>query len=138
MVDLNVFLDVEQQRQPHFADSAAVLSAALGGQFEAWMPAHCLTTLHYLIERHNSLAAANKAVDWHLQHFQIPALDGSALKRARVLPLSDFEDAVVAASAESAGCAWIITRNAADFSGSPIPAITPASFLTILNGQAAP
>lgn len=138
LIDLNVFLDVEQKRQPHFADSAAVLSAALGGQFEAWMPAHCLTTLHYLIERHDSLATADRAVDWHLHHFRIPALDEHVFRRARSLLMTDFEDAVVAASAESAHCAWIVTRNKEDFAASPITAITPAAFLAVLNPSVLP
>lgn len=132
LIDLNVFLDVEQKRQPHFADSAAVLSAALGGDFEAWMPAHSLTTLHYLIERHADLAKADAAVDWHLHHFRIPALDGAVFRRARVLGMSDFEDAVVAVSAEVAACAWIVTRNTRDFTASPVPAVTPADLLVVL------
>lgn len=132
LVDLNVFLDVEQERQPHFADSAAALSAALSEQFEGWMPAHSLTTLHYLIERHAGLAAADVAVDWHLKHFQIPALDGAVFKRARELAIPDFEDAVVAASAEAAGCAWIVTRNGGDFTGSPVPVISPKNLLSLL------
>lgn len=138
LIDLNVFLDVEQKRQPHFADSAAVLSAALSGQFEAWMPAHCLTTLHYLIERHDSLATADKAVDWHLLHFRIPALDERVFRRARSLTMTDFEDAVVAASAEAANCAWVVTRNNQDFAASPVPAITPGNFLIVLGALAAP
>ena len=137
LIDLNVFLDVEQQRQPHFADSAAVLSAALSGHFEAWMPAHSLTTLHYLIERHAGLAAADAAVDWHLQHFRIPGLTEAVFRRARALGMTDFEDAVVAASAESAGCAWIVTRNGTDFQGSTVAAISPADFLKALARAAA-
>lgn len=138
MVDLNVFLDVEQKRQPHFADSASVLSEALGGRFEACMPAHSLTTLHYLIERHASLTAADAAVDWHLKHFQFPALDEPIFRRARSLGMEDFEDAVVAALAENAGCAWIVTRNTGDFSASPVPAIEPGAFLTLLSQPANP
>jgi predicted nucleic acid-binding protein len=138
LVDLNVFLDVEQQRQPHFADSASVLSAALAGRFEAWMPAHCVTTLHYLIERHASLAAADAAVDWHLKHFRIPALDETVLKRARSLGMTDFEDAVVAASAEASNCERIVTRNDTDFTGSPVQAITPNAFLALLSVEAKP
>ena len=129
LADLNVFLDVEQKREPHFSDSAAVLSAALGGRFEAWMPAHSLTTLHYLVERHVNLSAADAAVDWHFQHFRFPALDETVFRRARLLAIPDFEDAVVAALAE---CTWIISRNWPDFATSPVPAITPKDFIVAL------
>ena len=43
--------------------------------------------------------------------------------------MTDFEDAVVAAIAESAGCSVIITRNITDFSQSPVSAITPEEFI---------
>lgn len=135
LVDLNVLLDVEEKRVPHFADSALVLSAALSRRFEAWMPAHSLTTLHYLVERHVGLAAADAAVDWHLKHFRFPALDETIFRRARSVAIPDFEDAVVAASAESAGCAWIVTRNCSDFTMSPVPAITPTDFIATLNAS---
>ena len=138
MIDLNVFLDVEQQRRPHFANSAAVLSAALAGRFEPWMPAHSLTTLHYLIERHGSLPAADAAVEWHLKHFRIPPLDEAVFRKARGLGMQDFEDSVVAASAESSGCAYIVTRNCGDFIRSPVPAITPTDFLSVLASSGRP
>lgn len=109
-----------------------MLSAALSGSFSAFMPAHCLTTLHYLIERHVSLADADTAVDWHLKHFQIPPLDQTVLLRARALGMADFEDAVVAASAEAMECRWIVTRNAKDFSASPVPALSPTDFLVAM------
>ncbi|MDB6004467.1 MAG: Pilus assembly protein [Prosthecobacter sp.] len=50
-------------------------------------------------------------------------------KRVRGLPMTDFEDAAVALSAEENGAAFFITRNEADFVNSPVPAINPASFL---------
>ena len=34
LLDLNVLLDVIQNRQPHYADSARVLSAARSGEFD--------------------------------------------------------------------------------------------------------
>ncbi len=135
LVDLNVFLDVEQQRQPHFPDSSAVISTALNKAFEAWMPAHSLTTLYYLTERYAGSAAADIAVDWHLRHFRIPSLTEAVFRSARTLGFQDFEDAVVAASALSAGCQWIVTRNTTDFTLSPVPAITPTNFLKIVRNS---
>jgi hypothetical protein len=46
--------------------------------------------------------------------------------------MSDFEDAVVAATTESSECTSIITRNVTDFIKSPIPAMTPEEFLATL------
>lgn len=132
MLDLNVLLDVVQNRPPHYADSAAVLSAARSGDFIAVVAAHAVTTIFYLVERGANTSTANQTVDWLLQHFEIPAADKAILMHARTLQFSDFEDAVVAAIAAKYGCDYIVSRNAADFNSSPIKAISPADFLQIL------
>lgn len=50
--------------------------------------------------------------------------------------MPDFEDAVVAASASD--CQFIVTRNVADFTGSPVPVITPAALLEKLSVPESP
>ena len=56
------------------------------------------------------------------------AVAGGALA-ASVKYASDFEDAMVAAAAVSAGCDVIVTRNAGHFTGSPVPAVSPEEFV---------
>jgi hypothetical protein len=49
--------------------------------------------------------------------------------------LKDFEDAVVASVAARQGCDVIVSRNAVDFSASPVRAISPADFLKMFDAQ---
>jgi predicted nucleic acid-binding protein len=135
LLDLNVLLDVIQNRQPHYADSAKVLSAARSGEFDALIPFHAVTTIFYLVERAQDTATASQTVDWLLQHFEVSAVDKSTLLHARKLKLKDFEDAVVASVAVQDGCDFIISRNAMDFSASPVKAISPADFLKIIHAR---
>ena len=60
--DINVLLDVFQKRQPHYAASAQVLSLVASGGIAGVFPAHGLTTLYYLVRRHDSKAGAGEAV----------------------------------------------------------------------------
>ena len=136
LLDLNVLLDVIQSRQPHYADSAAVLSAARTGEFKALLPIHAITTVFYLIERSCGTAAANQTVDWLLEYFDVPSADKSVLVRARALLLRDFEDAVVASVAEKHQCDYIVTRNVPDFAGSPISAVSPNDFVRLIRNRA--
>ena len=53
----------------------------------------------------------------------------SLFDRALALSMTDFEDAIQAAHAESCGAHLIVTRNTADFANSPVPAMTPEDFL---------
>ncbi len=129
-VDINVLLDVFQQRQPHYAASAQVVSLVAAGKLTGVCPAHGLTTLYYLVRKHAAKADAEAAMDRVLRYFQIGNLDATGWQRARQLTLEDFEDAVVAAVAAASGSAFVVTRNVGDFAQSPVAAITPADFLS--------
>lgn len=129
-MDINVLLDVFEQRQPHFAESARVVSMVSAGSLTGVVPAHGLTTIYYLVRKHASKPDAEAAVDRVVKHFQIGNLDAAGWHRTRQLPLDDFEDAAVATIAEVTGSAFIVTRNVDDFSGSAVRAITPADFLS--------
>jgi predicted nucleic acid-binding protein len=129
LIDLNVLLDVLQERRPHFLSSAALLDHLLQQEAKAWIPAHAITTIHYLVARHASRNEADQAVDWLLARFRIASISSAELMRARALALSDYEDAVVVAAAEQAECETIVTRNIRDFKGFPIPVSTPEEYL---------
>ena len=129
-VDINVLLDVFQKREPHYAASAQLVSMVTAGTLAGVCPAHGLTTLYYLVRKHASKPDAEAAMERVLRHFQIGNLDMPGWQEARLLPLTDFEDAAVATVAKVTASAFIITRNVGDFAGSPVPAITPAEFLS--------
>ena len=131
LIDLNVVLDVVQQREPHYAASAAVLTRVVQGHETALLPAHAITTLHYLVGKYQDVRKANETIDWLLRYFGIAAVGRNEILRARALQWPDFEDAVVAAAAESVSCSYIVTRNLRDFAQSPVTAITPEEYLTI-------
>ena len=131
-LDISVLLDVFQKREPHYAASAQVVSLVTAGTLAGVCPAHGLTTLYYLVRKHASKPDAEDAMDQVLRHFQIGNLEAAEWQEARRLPLADFEDAVVATVAKATASVFIITRNVEDFAGSPVPAITPADFLSQL------
>lgn len=128
-VDLNVLLDVAQNRLPHYHASEEVVHRVRRGEFAAVLPGHALTTLHYILEKYSGTALANQTLDGLLADFAIHPVDKANFQRARQLPLSDFEDAVVAVTAEVTRSDFIVTRNVADFVGSSVPAITPIDLL---------
>ncbi len=131
-LDINVLLDVFQKREPHYAASAQVVSLVTAGILAGVCPAHGLTTLYYLVRKHASKPDAEDVMDQVLRHFQIGNLEAAGWQDARQLPLADFEDAVVATVARTTASVFIITRNVEDFAGSPVPAISPADFLSQL------
>jgi len=129
LLDLNVLLDVVQKCEPHYAASAGVIELVIRGDVKAALPAHAVTTVHYIVGRYQGRGKANEVVDWLLRYFEIAAIGHEQFSRARVLGWPDYEDAVVAAAAESCGCQAIVTRNVKDFGRSPVPAMTPEEYL---------
>jgi hypothetical protein len=88
------------------------------------------------MEKFSGTPTANTAIDGLLADFTIAGPDKTLLLRARTLAIGDFEDSVVAAVAEAAGCDHILTRNVQDFADSPVPAISPTDFLRGLAASA--
>ena len=58
LVDMNVVLDVVQQRQPFYEDSAKVLDAVSNHEVEGYLAAHSITTLFYVVTRFQNRVTA--------------------------------------------------------------------------------
>src|SRR5438045_3290882 len=119
-VDLNVLLDVAQNRVPHYQASEEVPARARRKEYEAVISGHALTTIFYIITKFAGVSRANQTIDGLLSDFEIRGPDKAILVRARSLPILDFEDGVIASMAEAAKCDYIVTRNVPDFLGSPV------------------
>jgi predicted nucleic acid-binding protein len=125
LFDTNVVLDVLLDRQPYVEASAAAWAAIETGIAEGMLAAHAVTTIHYLIRKEKGNAKATRIVSAILRVFGVAAVDGAVVREALQLPFSDFEDAVTAAAARSAGCEFIVTRDPRGFRGSPVRSLTP-------------
>ncbi len=132
VLDLNVILDVVENRLPGVEFSSAVISVVGREKIPAFIPSHGVTTIHYHTAKHLTKAKAGETIDWLLDQFDVLSEDRQLFLRARRQPMSDFEDAVVASLAEVNGCNYIVTRNIKDFKNSPVEAVTPEEFLQIL------
>lgn len=129
LVDLNVILDVVQRREPHYTDSAALLSKMVEGDLDGSVPGHAITTIYYLVRRYADRERAEETVDWLLNHLAVIAASEADFRAARQLPIEDFEDAVVAQLAVRDAVTLIATRNTADFEGASVPAKPPGVVL---------
>jgi predicted nucleic acid-binding protein len=134
LVDLNVVLDVLLERKPHADAAAAVWAGIEHGMAEGLLPAHALTTIHYLAGRSRGRAFARRAVEDLLGIFWVAPVDDKVLRQASALPLRDFEDAVSAACAAAADCDAVVTRDLRGFRGSTVAVIDPATTVALMAG----
>jgi predicted nucleic acid-binding protein len=131
LIDTNVILDVLEKREPFFQDSFAVFQQAVVSKYKSLFSASSVKDIFYLVRHHTgSIETANAAVTRLLTLVNICDTTADDIKTARTFAMSDFEDAVLAATSmrEKADC--IITRNIKDFTGSPVKVISPADFIS--------
>ncbi len=134
--DVNVVLDVLTNREPWVAESAACLSLLEREGVEGFIAAHTVTTLHYLTGRHLDRQRANTAMLDLLNMFHIASVEKNTLLQALSVTGPDFEDAVQAVCAMNVGADFLVTRNARDFQGLGLQALSPAELLALLASTA--
>jgi predicted nucleic acid-binding protein len=126
LVDTDILLDVALGREPHLADSIAVLQwVEAGGQAcVAW---HSLTNCAYLLK-----GGGRPFLNNLLKLVEVAPVTTSDAKRALSLPMADVEDAFQVAAALAWQADMIVTRNLSDYRKSPIPALSPKNFLRLI------
>ena len=130
LIDTNVIIDILEHREPFFQDSYKVIQLGLQEKLEIFMSAGAVTDVYYIISR--SLHDTNKArekINALTTLVKICDTIAKDITTGLTLTITDFEDAVVAAIAKRERADYIVSRNEADFTGSPVPAIDPAHFL---------
>jgi predicted nucleic acid-binding protein len=132
LVDLELLLDVLLDRAPHAEAASRLWAAAEERQVTALIPAHRLAVTFQLLAARHGEEAAWKTIRLLLQVFGVAAIDAGVLQRAASLRLPDFDDAVMVAAAEAAGCQAVVTRHLGSFSGSLLPAIDADVALSLL------
>ena len=132
LLDTNVLIDVALGRPGLHEASGAVLTWSLNHPGSSLLAAHSLATFWDLIGRTAGPAKTREFIADLAEGMDIAAVDNQEVKRALALPLPDFEDALIAAAAESADATHIVTRNTAGFRKSPVKAVTPEEFVRLV------
>jgi predicted nucleic acid-binding protein len=136
LIDTNVVLDLLLARQPWAHDAARLFDACAQGAAHAFLAAHAVTTIHYLVERVVSRKVANTAVSDLLEIMTVVPADSDDFRRALTLGVRDFEDAVHVTAFLRCGAQSLVTRNARDFKAAKIETRTAGETLALLGAKA--
>lgn len=132
LFDANIILDVALNR-PSLADaSRAALTWGFEHPGQACLAWHSVATLSYFLGKSNRRDSVRLLVGELVARLEIAGGSDKELLRALELSVADFEDAMIAALAESSGATHIVTRNTTDFRRSPVKAVTPEDFVRLL------
>ena len=129
LVDLNVWIDIAS-RPKSFPDSSTFFTSAEATKHHLTLPLSGYTTIFYLLEQIiGKKGSINFLRGIQQRGVELIPFTPKEVTAAQALPLRDFEDACVVASAMSSLCDLIVTRNVKDFKNSPIKALEPKQAL---------
>ena len=131
LIDTDVILDVFLEREPHYTNSKTVLVLLDDNGFHGFVTATVIVNIFYHVEKYRDRDLAFACVESLLTNPDLIVLDvsKSVLVAALNSGMTDFEDAVQAVAAKSAGIDMIVTRNKRDFRQSSVPAMLPEELL---------
>ncbi|MEQ1693263.1 MAG: PIN domain-containing protein [Gemmatimonas sp.] len=135
LIDTNVLLDLILAREPWARDAAALLDACARGVARAYVAAHAVTTVHYLVARALDRRAAAAAISDLLDLVEVVPADDADFRRALTLGVSDFEDAVQVTAHLKCGAKFLVTRNSRDFRAAKVEARTPGEALALISSS---
>ena len=100
-----------------------------GRQHEAWLAWHSIATLAYCTDRQLFAVSARDFIRGLLEWAEVTTTGTPDVLAALDLPLTDPEDSLQVAAAMACGAQFIVIRHERDFKKSPVPALSPDSFL---------
>lgn len=134
LIDTNVIIDVLAKREPFHKASAQILRLSETGKITAFISASSVTDVVYILRKYiPDKSALTLTVQNLLSIVDVADILKTDILRAFEANFSDYEDALQARCAKRIKANWIITRDPADFVNSPVPALTPESFLKKLD-----
>lgn len=125
LVDTNVVFDVIGKRQPHYAASNQILCLCRRKAIMGAVAYHTIANVFYYYGK----AAAPFLKERLLVHLSVHGASSDTIQDVLRWGMRDWEDALQAAAAQTAGASFVVTRNCKDFKSSRIPALSPKDFL---------
>lgn len=118
-------------RTDWFFPAYCAYDTAVARGFVPCLSVSSTTDIAYLLHSRSSLSRreARRTAEATLDLFDLFENTPADSRKAFRSDMGDYEDALIAYSAQSAGVDILITRNKKDFKNSPVPALTPEEFL---------
>lgn len=126
MLDTNVMIDILERREPFFTDSYLVLRNALLNGDLCMMPVSVTTDIAYILRKNPNMKTKLLELSDMVTLTDVLPTD---FQEALNSEITDFEDALLVANAKRNKADCIVTRNAKDFVGSQVDAVTPKELL---------
>ena len=130
LIDTNIILDALMTREPWAQAAQDIILACAEDKIEGCITASSFTDIHYILRKHlKDREQLKQKLLGLIAIVNVLDVTGTDCEKAFELPMSDYEDALLAYCAKRHKVEWIVTRDANHFEGSPVKAIAPEEIL---------
>lgn len=130
VVDNNVIIDALKPNPQFEAEAQQILRLASVKEIDGFVSANSLTDIFYVLRKAHGADKAKTMVQKLLLILDIIGIDPIDCTDALTLPMSDFEDAMVAVCAKKVKADFIVTRDENFIkAGTAVKAVTPEQLL---------
>lgn len=130
LLDTNIVMDALQERHPFEIDAQKILLHAQNSDFTCYITANAMADIYYLYSKTRDVKTAKQVLKFLLTTFEIISVTRDDCFNALLIPVEDFEDALVAVCAKKVGINYIISRDEKFLrENSPVTVIKPNEFL---------
>ena len=136
LLDTCVIIDALQSREPFSDDAQTIFLLAANQQFVGCITAKSSTDIYYLMHRYTHNDKQSRAVLSKLfTLFEVLDTAGTDCRHAIPSQITDYEDAVMIATAARSEVNCIVTRNTHDYAKSSVAVFTPEEFIVKINEE---
>lgn len=134
LIDTNIMIDAITNRNPDSRHSTEVINLCSSGMLTGCVAPHSFSNMYYILRKDYSDEERRIIIRKYCAILKVVDINDSVMTHALDNnDITDFEDAIQYACADSVHADYIVTRNVKDYGNSVIKAVTPEDLLELLN-----
>ena len=133
LIDTNIMIDALTNRDGRSGFSATVFDLCAKQVIDGYVALHSISNMYYILRKQYSDAERRTILKRYNEILKVAEVGNDVVDTAiNNTAISDYEDALQYACAETVGADYIVTRNIKDYGKAEIRAISPEELLKLL------
>lgn len=133
LIDTNVMIDAITKRDDASSFSADVIALCSSNRITGFAAPHSFSNMYYILRKEYSDKNRRVIIGEYSKILNVVSMNEDVINAAlNNNNITDFEDAIQYACAESVGADYLVTRNVKDYGRSSIKAITPEELINLM------
>lgn len=133
LIDTNIMIDALTNRDGRSGFSATVIDLCAKQVIDGYVALHSISNMYYILRKQYSDAERRTILKRYNEILKVAEVGNAVVDTAiNNTAISDYEDALQYACAETVGADYIVTRNIKDYGKAEIRAISPEELLKLL------